>query len=808
MSEKTTKLFSKINSMALILFAFIFLAVSSCELEIGLGASVDTEPPTIEITLPSTSANSIRGSFPIKGKCFDDGVVNVVTLTVKETGKTNADPIVFKYERTEKDKADSTNTITLSEKDTLWECFLDPNVTYQTSGGNDATLKDGSYEAVVEIADLLGHTATDKVIFTVDNTPPILVLQRPSSKDGDLSLDSFGQELSIEGQAYDASDVKRIEVKIFQNDGTGWKLWDTAVLENVPPTVDMTVMKWTPAQDEKYIDKSYDKGGYKDLYGDDQYAGDKQYRCEIVAYDDALPCPNEGEGAGYGNKAEFYYLYEDIYSSVLSEGYKLTQIYSMMNGTDTETAADKIKTVLDTLKSNEVKDGGSFTLNPLNNPTYSISGYDAANKDDVNVFDFDKNNVVIGSVITVKISSGLDQIPLKNDSIGISLVEIDPADPVTKNDKGDITGIKAKKKADGKDEVIRVFKTKDEWDESKDGNRDDKIKKLGNLDRTVSLTLSKDDDKFPDLKTGAYYALKVDVKDEKGNDGDNNGIIYGFRLISTGSGPTINDAKVETTPANDEKNVNSTGSIKITADVSYTEKITMALYLDEVKKENKVDGDFKTVGGKYVWENNDLETLFNSTEGSKNFVIVANADDGTSAKVERRVTYDKTAPTIQINSPKDNTGESAIINKQPTFRGTVFDTGTSVKAVYYAIKNKVETAPTVPAANNDVDESVWKKTTGKESWTISLENSPIDEGNYVLYLFAEDGAYNRTELVKEEFDVDTKLPTVKTEIGSTVIPDSKLNTQTASYGLKITVEDTYKVDENAPEVVVDKDSET
>ena len=60
----------------------IFVFFPTCE--IGLGESVDTEPPTGSISSPGVNA-VIRDAFALKGEWYDEAGVKQVTIDLKYT---------------------------------------------------------------------------------------------------------------------------------------------------------------------------------------------------------------------------------------------------------------------------------------------------------------------------------------------------------------------------------------------------------------------------------------------------------------------------------------------------------------------------------------------------------------------------------------------------------------------------------------------------------------------------------------------------------------------------------------------------
>ena len=168
-----------------LLFIMIFF---SCE--IGLGESVDTETPGGAITSPEVDA-VIRDAFAIKGSWTDDGSLNSVSVTLKNTSTS----LSHSYGATVKN-------------DGSWYCEIDPE--------NDG-LADGSYLATVVITDNGGHKSTLTRSYTIDNTPPLIVLTRPSTKSSSASADSYGRTFVLKGQAADDNNVSKILVNVYDN---------------------------------------------------------------------------------------------------------------------------------------------------------------------------------------------------------------------------------------------------------------------------------------------------------------------------------------------------------------------------------------------------------------------------------------------------------------------------------------------------------------------------------------------------------------------------------------------------------------
>lgn len=377
----------KIRFFSFVLFIsvlFSFLITSSCE--IGLGAAVDTLVPTISIDSPAADS-TIRDSFSFRGTWSDDGAIMGLTVTLNTIeGDTVGQPALT--------KSGIVNHAQVIGQSNTWECTVEPGA---------EGLKDGKYEATVTITDMAGHATSVNRQITVDNTAPVVVLQRPGT---DLEaaageMDSYGQTLSLEGQAADDSSISHIDVKVYA-DSKLTQLLDTVTLTNVPPTISLDVAKFGE------ID-------YTKIYGSSEKQGTKYFWCEIEAYDSAERYPADGseqsEEDKNGNCEKTYYLYEEIATSVLSQ-YKITELYKMKSGTwkdSGERSAEGISAIL----SEKVKRGGSFSLNPDNSPTFRvISGGLEGLKGGEENFSNGKNSITNGGELAIEVNTGLDNIPL------------------------------------------------------------------------------------------------------------------------------------------------------------------------------------------------------------------------------------------------------------------------------------------------------------------------------------------------------------------------------------------------------------
>ncbi|HAH61484.1 MAG TPA: hypothetical protein DCL73_05245 [Treponema sp.] len=153
------------NYLISLLAVIIFIPLASCQ--VGLGAAVDTEAPTVEITYPPASA-VIKGTFVLAGTCDDDRGISSIKVTVKNT---DTDTTYGSYSAAVTDS--SSWSVTLNSEDT--------SPTYDLYDSYKKwELPDGTYELDVKAYDASGHSSgTASLSVDIDNTSPVLILSKP-----------------------------------------------------------------------------------------------------------------------------------------------------------------------------------------------------------------------------------------------------------------------------------------------------------------------------------------------------------------------------------------------------------------------------------------------------------------------------------------------------------------------------------------------------------------------------------------------------------------------------------------------------
>lgn len=655
-------------AVVLTVFCGIFL---SCE--VGLGDSIDTKVPTVEINSPSADY-IVRDEFTISGTWSDDGELKDidVVLTNTSTKKKYPENDSFKATIIKEGGKDGGN----------WTCKINPL--------SESKIPDGSYEVSVTAIDTAGNKSGATRGFVIDNTPPLLSLTRPSTKfsDDGSSADSYGQDFSITGSVMDSSNVDSIEVEIYSAEGDDKdQLKKTVTLKNVPPTIDLSVAKWGSET-------------YESIYGTDKNAGTKKYWCKISVYDSARKIPEE-EG-DKGNGAAYFYLNNEISSDVI-QTVKLTNAYYILNGTydvtdENREIVEKVKSAL----SQKQLQKAVFSLNPLNNPSYELSGYtglddlkNASGSNQEKGYLNDSSCELMNKTKqTVNISAGLDQIPLDKDTIGIFLQECDKNGNIIENAEK-ITLLapwKGQKDSDGNRKILN------ELSEEQRSERESKITPVGSYAYKVIVEVNSVI--HPELKAGKYYVLGVDCYDQNDNEANNAGNEYAFKLSATAAAPVVKIDGEKSFYANKEFELSGTATvsqddleIELFAYIDSTENEFFASSADGRINFDKNTGNFSLNVPKSVFEGKSAFTVFVQA-GIKSV-------DGNRGTDQVQVNFDDEAPVISEISvtPVLEEDNEEVVNGIITVKANITDNGIINRTEYSLMLENGEESERIPVSN-------------------------------------------------------------------------------------------------------------
>ncbi|MCQ2612531.1 MAG: Ig-like domain-containing protein, partial [Treponemataceae bacterium] len=307
----------------------------------GLGPTVDTEAPKVEIISPFTKSVVSR-IITISGTASDDKKLNSLSLNLEGTT----------YKRTKK-----IENIAVLE-DGIWTYDFDTK-----------SLLDDSYSITAEAIDAENKKSYSTVIYEIDNTAPVLVLDRPNSTTESQSedIDSFGVKISVKGTVTDDHEVRTLSFKVYDS----------------PDDVD-------PIAEKKFTNfgKDFDLNPGDDFY-DTAYgaeSGVKTLYYTISAEDEA------------GNESEVFYLRENLANAgdkdyggitITSDELSGKNIYSANNktfyaGTDGKDDLAKLaksEKLLEAAMEYEIsgvadphKSIGKFTVEKSSTPSFSLQG--------------------------------------------------------------------------------------------------------------------------------------------------------------------------------------------------------------------------------------------------------------------------------------------------------------------------------------------------------------------------------------------------------------------------------------------------
>lgn len=730
-----------LRNVVLTFFGLVSIFIlSNCQ--IGLGAAVDVQPPTVSLTSPQADA-LVRDVFIIEGTYEDDLSVSEVLVSLKEV-------------TTEVEHKELKAVVTPASENELtkgtWSCSINPK---------ELGIVDGTYVATVTAMDTYLHTGTATQTFTIDNTAPLIVLTSPSSTTLDNPT-SYGQVFSVEGKAADDSDVDSIDAIIYDENGVEVA---KKTITNVSTQIQIDVATWGGGEDDFY----------KLIYGNNQEAGTKKYQLGFVAYDGARKVPAvEGDR---GNSTSVFYMNNDFAEI---DGFKTSIAYNLLNGT--RAATDPYATWKKALDEKKVEKA-TFSLNPINNPYFDVQSYEpvgTVNENGETVIDLEVETYAFmnKNKLTVNLYVGRDKKAIKTETVGIYLLPCDRYGKLLPNEPK-VTLLAPHKDKDGKEiganntsQITTVGSTSYKW--TSDAIEAQKIE---------------------GLNIGKYYLFDVVAYDYNGV-GIRNDNKYGIKMVSTSAAPIIQ----VTEPGATKSVANSSsfvvkGTVKTAADI-----VNIKAYKNSEESENNI------VSGPFVpsAEAKDDATALAVSEGivlnktqttdalkwynysftvpaiqeeSFSILVFATDSNGQSSSKEIVVTNDKKAPEFDKTASitpyvdvveKDASGNEVTVQK---VNGTINITqlisdDTQVEQVWYYVGTDYPT-----------NENSWSEYLGTPKTTLKIQN--LDTTQYTkdtngkrndikIYLKAKDKAGNyvgndssKSLFIPLNIDQSTDAPQIK-----------------------------------------------
>lgn len=416
-------MFKKILNFLLLssITSAIFMLLFACS--VGLGESVDTEVPKIEITYPPAS-RAVRDWFLLAGTCSDDKGVDSITVSA-ENISTNKTIVIG----TVSPAKDGSWSIRINEKD---------------ENGN-FKLKDGTYTfSAVAKDSSKQNSAPNYRTLEIDNTPPVFVIKNPGTTNGSAPA-SFGSILKIVGAAADDHEIYEFSLAVY--DSPAMEGEPKAVLseKNVDKTdgINVTLARYNidVENDPSKADELHKN--YVKLY-DVTGGGDQQFYASVTLKDSAEVWQDskKSQADSIGNSTDgALYLNDSVYDKLMGKNseYKLTaaDFMKLLNGTfnssagsadrsaasssggvlDEKTQAE-ILNILSANRTDTLKNPVAFKLNKDANPSYEIMGFAFKSGD---IATFGSHKAAKQSSLTFKASAGRDGTSVKPTSLKVYL---------------------------------------------------------------------------------------------------------------------------------------------------------------------------------------------------------------------------------------------------------------------------------------------------------------------------------------------------------------------------------------------------
>ena len=428
------KKYGLLTIVSLIAAAVWVLSFFSCKV-VGLGGTIDIKPPSNVITYPPKNA-VVRRAFVIAGTCSDDTQVKSVTVSITNTGtKRSYGP--FEAELSDDKKSWS---ITLNKEKR--------NVSNHPYAGWD--YPDGKYSVTAYATDAEDKRSDVTAnAFTIDNTPPILILTSPSSSDA-LEPDKFGRTISFTGTYAEDTDNKIAEMKVCLFKKSDASKIGEITFKNIDHMAEnnkyVIAQYFSKPEDDLTAEEKRLFNNYKEIFGAtavNNYtthgtAADLPVYMTLLLSDGARVYndPSNPAGSGPGNQTAHYYrntdgIIDNFTKTDAAYPMSIIEIKDFLNGTSKkyteDTAVTNIANALDGAKSAEYNaeetalaaadqpKATTLSINPKANPTFIVSGYakdtsgETSSSYDSHGFYYYTN----GAPFSIVISSGADNVPVK-----------------------------------------------------------------------------------------------------------------------------------------------------------------------------------------------------------------------------------------------------------------------------------------------------------------------------------------------------------------------------------------------------------
>lgn len=419
-------MFKKILNFLLLssITSAIFMLFFACS--VGLGESVDTEVPKIEITYPPASS-PVRDWFYLAGTASDDKGVASVSVSAENI---------------------STNEITdlgtfTPEKDGTWAVKIN-----EKDSSENYKLKDGTYTFCIIAKDTSNQKSAPAYrTIEVDNTPPVFVIKNPGTiKAGKPS--AFGSILKIVGAAADDHDIYELSLAVYDNPAMEGEPKAVISEKNVDKTdgINVTLARYNLAVDSGAVADEL-HNNYLKIY-DAAGGGNQNFFASVTLKDSAGVWQDytKNQPSSVGNSTNGgLYLNDSVYETLMGKkskyGLSAADFMRLLNGTYKNTAVSasseertaataqaslddeakkEILKILGERKTETSKTPLAFSLNKNANPTYTVMGFSFDSSEE-SIANLGGHKAAKQNSLTFKAQAGLDGAYVKPTTLKIYL---------------------------------------------------------------------------------------------------------------------------------------------------------------------------------------------------------------------------------------------------------------------------------------------------------------------------------------------------------------------------------------------------
>lgn len=419
-------MFKKILNFLLLssITSAIFMFFFACS--VGLGESVDTEVPKIEITYPPAS-RAVRDWFLLAGTCSDDKGVDSITVSA-ENISTNKTIVIG----TVSPAKDGSWSIRINEKD---------------ENGN-FKLKDGTYTfSAVAKDSSKQNSAPNYRTLEIDNTPPVFVIKNPGTTNGSAPA-SFGSILKIVGAAADDHEIYELSLAVYDSPAMEGEPKAVISEKNVDKTdgINVTLARYNLAVDSgAAVDELHNN--YLKIY-DAAGGGNQNFFASVTLKDSAGVWQDytKNQPSSVGNSTNGgLYLNDSVYETLMGKkskyGLSAADFMRLLNGTYKNTAVSasseertaaatqaslddeakkEILKILGERKTETSKTPLAFSLNKNANPTYTVMGFSFDSSAE-SIANLGGHKAAKQNSLTFKAQAGLDGAYVKTTTLKIYL---------------------------------------------------------------------------------------------------------------------------------------------------------------------------------------------------------------------------------------------------------------------------------------------------------------------------------------------------------------------------------------------------